>query len=513
MIAVARAQRTLARTSVGLDIGAGLNLIGSILKYLALAFLLPAGVALVYGEPPWPFVGGGAATGAFGWALEGLTQGKERIGAREGFFVVSFTWVAAAFFVSLPYLLADEPQLANPLNAYFEAMSGMTTTGASVLTDIAELDRSVALWRQFSQWIGGMGIIVLALAVLPRLRVGGRQLFESEAPGPEAERLATSMRETARRLWLLYIALTIAMIAVLTAFAWTGLDRSMSFFDASAHAFTTLPTGGFSTRARSIEEFGAATQWAITFFMVVAGVNFALMFRTLVRRTPRAFARDEEFRLYLALLAVASLVLAAKLAGRGIYEGEEAVRHAVFQAVSIMTTTGYASADFNEWPIFASMILVALMFVGGSAASTAGSTKVVRVLLLGRLLRRDLDQTVHSEAVVPVRFNGAVVSERTVRAVGAFVLLYVVVFVLGVLGLVISEAIGTAREDLAWHEAISAAASILGNVGPGLGFLGPMGSYESFTPASKAIMVVLMWMGRLELIPVAVLFTRSYWRG
>jgi trk system potassium uptake protein len=513
VIAVGRAQRTLGRASVGVEIGAGVNLVGSILKYLGLAFLLPTVVALVYGEPPWPFLGAGAAAAAFGWALERATHGKERIGPREGFFVVSCTWVAAAFFVSLPYLLAREPQLANPLDAYFEAMSGMTTTGASVLTDVEGLDRSLAMWRQFSQWIGGMGIIVLALAVLPRLRVGGRQLFESEAPGPEAEQLATSMRETARRLWLLYIVLTIVMIAVLTAFAWTGLDRRMSFFDAAAHAFTTLPTGGFSTRARSVEEFGPATQWAIAFFMVVAGANFALMFRAFVRRSPRTLVRDEEFRLYLALLAVASVVLVTKLVTRGVYEGEEAVRHATFQVVSMMTTTGFASADFNEWPIFAGMVLVGLMFVGGSAASTAGALKVVRLLVLGRVLRRELDQTVHTEAVVPVRFNGAVVSERTARAVGSFVLLYAAVFVLGMLALVAFEAIGTARADLGWAEAISAAATTLGNVGPGLGFLGPMGSYESFTPASKAVMIVLMWMGRLELVPVAVLLMPRYWRA
>ena len=356
--------------------------------------------------------------------------------------MVSFTWLAGAFFVSLPYLLAGEPQLANPLDAYFEAMSGMTTTGASVLTDVPALDHSVAMWRQFSQWLGGMGIIVLALAVLPRLRVGGRQLFESEAPGPEAQRLATSMRETARRLWLLYVALTALMVAVLATLAWTGVDRTMSFYDAVAHAFTTLPTGGFSTRARSIEEFGAATQWAVAFFMVVAGANFALMYRALTRRSGRALGRDEELRVYLLVLLVTAIVLFLKLVGRGIYEGEEAVRHAAFQVASIMTTTGYASADFNQWPIFAGMILVGLMFIGGSAGSTAGAIKVVRLLMLARLLRRELDQTVHAEAVVPVRFNGAVVSERTVRAVAAFILLYFAVFLVGTLGLVGAEAIG-----------------------------------------------------------------------
>jgi trk system potassium uptake protein TrkH len=499
------------RKTVGVDVGGALNLVGAILRYLGATFLFPAAIALGYGEPAWPFLVAGAATAAFGWGLERATGGKERIGAREGFLIVSLTWLFGAFFVSLPYVLADEPQLSDPLDAYFEAMSGMTTTGASVLTDIEGLSKSLAMWRQFSQWLGGMGIIVLALAILPRLRVGGRQLLESELPGPEVENLATRIRDTARRLWLVYIGLTGAAVLVLASLGWAGVDDAMSLYEAVAHAFSTLPTGGFSTKARSIEAFAPATQWAIAFFMVLAGVNFALLFRAL--RRPRLLGRDEELRLYLVLLALAAAALFAKLAARGIYEGEEAVRHAVFQAASIMTTTGFASVDFNEWPIFAGMILVGLMFIGGSAGSTAGSLKVIRVLVTARLLRRELEQTVHREAILPIRFNRTVVDERTVRDILGFVVLYLVVFVAGALGLVVSEAVNTARPDLTWPEAISAAATTLGNIGPGLGFLGPMGSFESFAASSKGILVVLMWMGRLELIPVAVLLMRSYWRA
>jgi trk system potassium uptake protein TrkH len=389
-------------------------------------------------------------------------------------------------------------------------MSGMTTTGASVLTDVEELSRSILMWRQFSQWIGGMGIIVLALAVLPRLRVGGRQLMESELPGPEVEKLTASIRTVARRLWLLYLGLTVALVLALASVGWAGADPLMDFYEAVAHAFTTMPTGGFGTRATSLEGFAPATQWILAAFMIVAGANFALLYRAF-RRLGNPF-RDEEFRLYLAILVLASAALVAKLIGRGIYEGEEAVRHAVFQVSSMMTTTGFASADFNEWPIFAAMILVALMFVGGSAGSTAGAIKVVRILILGRILRRDLDQTVHREAIVPIRMNGTVIEERTVRAIGAFVLLYLVVFLLGLLALVISEAVNSARLDLGGAEAISATATTLGNVGPGLGFLGPFGSFATFADSSKAILVVLMWMGRLELLPVLLLLTRSYWR-
>jgi trk/ktr system potassium uptake protein len=514
VIVVARLRRRRFRQAVlGVHVGAALNLIGAIVKYLSLTFLLPAAVAVGYSEPMWPFLVPAAAAAAVGSALERLTGRNETVGAREGFLVVALAWLLAAFFVAIPYVLA-EPQLRSPVDAYFEAMSGMTTTGSSVLTDIPALDRSVAMWRQFSQWLGGMGIIVLALAVLPRLRVGGRQLLEAELPGPEVERLTARIRDTARRLWFLYIGLTAAMVAVLAAFAWTGIDDEMSVFDAVAHAFTTLPTGGFSTRARGIEEFGAASQWAIVLFMIVAGANFALMYRAVVRRRARALTTDEELRLYLALLAVGSLVLLVELVSQGLLSGEAAVRHAVFQTVSMMTTTGFASVDFNEWVAaapLAAMVLVALMFPGGSAGSTAGSIKVVRHLMIGRMLRRELDQTVHPELVALVRFNGTTIEERTLRAVTTFVLLYVGIFIAGALALLLDAS--RAGVDLSPFEAVAAAATTLGNVGPALGFAGPMGSFESFSDVSTVLMIGLMWLGRLEIIPIVVLLTRSYWRA
>jgi trk system potassium uptake protein TrkH len=500
----------LINARLGVDVGAALNLVGGLIKYLSLAPLFPAAIAVGYSEPAWPFLGAAAICAGFGWALERVTHSTAHVGVREGFLVVSLTWLFAAGLGALPYLLADESQLGHPVDAYFEAMSGFTTTGASVLTDVEGVSHSLQMWRQLTQWLGGMGIIVLALAVLPRLRVGGRQMFESELPGPEIEALTMRIRHTAQRLWLVYIALTAIMIAVLTAFAWTGLDDAMSFYEAIAHAFTTLPTGGFSTRARSLEEFGAASQWTIAFFMAVAGANFALLYRAFVRRNPGVFARDEEFRLYVSLLALGSVVLVIELLSEGVLRGEAAVRHSVVNGVSIMTTTGYASTDFNTWPLFATVVLVALMLVGGSAGSTAGSVKVVRHLLLGRVLRRELDQTVHPEVVSRVHLNGRAVDERILRAVSSFVLLYVGVFALGTLLLILDAA--RVDSGLRLLDAVAAAATTLGNVGPAFGFAGPMGSFEPFSDLSKLVMIVLMWVGRLEIIPVAVLLTRSYWR-
>jgi trk system potassium uptake protein len=500
----------LNRPQLGVDLAGALNLVGGLVKYLSLAPLLPAAIAVGYSEPVWPFLVAAGIGAAFGTALELVTHDKAHVGIREGFLVVSLTWVLAAGLGSLPYLLADEPQFGHPVDAYFEAMSGFTTTGATVLTDVEGVSRSLMMWRQLTQWLGGMGIIVLALAVLPRLRVGGRQMFESELPGPEIEELTMRIRHTAQRLWLVYIAITAIMIAVLAAFAWTGIDDAMSFYEAVAHAFTTLPTGGFSTRARSLEEFGAASQWAIAFFMAVAGANFALLYRAFIRLKPGVFARDEEFRLYLALLALGSAVLVIELWSEGVLRGEAAVRHSVVNAVSMMTTTGFASTDFNTWPLFAAVVLVALMFVGGSAGSTGGSVKVVRHLLLSRILRRELDQAVHPEVVSRVRLNGRAVDERILRAVASFVLLYVGVFALGTLLLIVDAA--RVDSDLRLLDAVAAAATTLGNVGPAFGFAGPMGSFEPFSDVSKVVMIVLMWVGRLEIIPVAVLLTRNYWR-
>jgi len=499
------------RRRLAIDVFATANLVGTLGKYLGLASLFPVVIALWYREPIWPFLAAGAITSGFGFMLERLTAGAAvRVGVREGFLAVSATWLLAAGFASLPYLFAGGDQLGHPVDAYFEGMSGFTTTGASVVTDYDALPRSIDMWRAFTQWLGGMGIIVLAIAVLPRLRVGGRQLMESELPGPEIAQLSERIRSTARLLWVLYVGLTALETLALASLGWLGVDDRMTPFEALAHAFTTMPTGGFSTQARSIEAFSAAAQWIIVVFMILAGANFALMYRGFVRRRPRVFLRDEEFRLYLALALVASLVLTAQIWGYGIAEGEAAVRSGVFQTVSIMTTTGYASTDFALWPALALLSLFALMFVGGSAGSTGGSIKVVRHLLLGKVLRRELDQTVSPEVVMPVKLNGAPVDERTLRAIASFILLYVGIWAVGAAILAIDSAFSGV--DLATLDALGTSATALGNVGPGFGITGPMGSFAPLGDVSKITLIGLMWAGRLEIVPVVVLFTRHYWR-
>jgi len=505
-----RGHRSAPRT-LGVNLGGALNLCGTLVTYLSFAFVLPIVFALAYSESVWPFAGAWAIALAFGLGLQRVTSGGGTIAAREGFFVVSVTWLLAAAVGALPYLLSGEAQLDRPINAYFEAMSGFTTTGASMLTDVEALNHSLEMWRQFTQWLGGMGIIVLALAVLPRLRVGGRQLLVSEMPGPEVEPLAARIRDVARQLWLLYVGLTVAMVAALSVGHWAGLDDKMTPYQALAHAFTTLPTGGFSTQGRSIEAFSGTSQWVIVLFMALAGANFALMYRALLRRKPVLLARDEEFRLYVFVLAGASAIVAIELWTEGFQKGEAAVRHGAFQVVSMMTTTGYASTDFATWSLLAGIVLVAVMFVGGSAGSTGGAIKVVRHLLVGKLLRRELRQTVHPELVASVHYNRQVVDERTLRAILAFTMLYVGIFAVGTLLLILDAA--RVDLDLSLLDAVATTATTLGNVGPAFGSAGPMGSFAGFSDWSKGLLIGLMWLGRLELIPIVVLFTRNYWRA
>jgi trk system potassium uptake protein TrkH len=496
---------------LAVDVLGAVNVVGRLIMYLSAATLVPVAFALGYGESPWPFLVSGAIAAGLGAAVSYATRGPHRLGTREGFLVVALTWLVAAGLGALPFLLAGDPQLDRPVDAYFEGMSGFSTTGGSLVTDVEALPRGLAIWRQLMQWFGGIGIIVLALAVLPRLRVGGRQLLEHEMPGPEIETLSTRIRDTARRVWILYIGLTATLFTILLAIGRSGADEEMTPYQAFAHALTTIPTAGFSTKNRSLEAFAPITQWVVIVFMILGGINFALMYRAIVRRQPRQASRDQEFRLYLGLLLLGAVVIVAEIWSENVVVGEAAVREGVFTGVSTMTTTGYSVADYNTWPTLAMMTIVGLMFVGGSAGSTTGSVKVVRHLLLGKVLRREIDQTLHPEIVLPIRLNRRVVDERTLRAVSSFVLLYIGIFVVGAAVLAVDAA--RTGLELSAFDAVSVSASMLSNVGPAFGVGGPLGSFEPFSDFSTIVMTGLMWLGRLEVIPIVVLLSRHYWRS
>jgi trk system potassium uptake protein len=511
VISRARLRRATRRETIGVDVVGSLNLVSLLLLGLSPTFLVPAFVALGYGEPVWPFLAAGGITAAICGLGVWTTTGARRVGFREGFLVVSLIWLLAPAFGALPYVLDGPDTLSSPVDAFFESMSGYSTTGASILPDAAALNNSFAIWRQLTVWLGGLGIIVLALAVLPRLRVGGRQLFETEAPGPEVEPLTVTIRAAARRFLVLYVLITVVQTIALIVVGATGLDEEMGPFDAIAHSLVTVATGGFSTRTLGMVEFGAATHWVVLVFMVLGGTNFALLYVGLLHGRVRALARDEELRLYLTLLALASAVVLVDLWRRDLFAGEEAVRHAAFQVVSTMTTTGFSTTDYNAWGALALVALVGVMFIGGSAGSTSGSIKVVRHVIIGKMLRRELDQTVHPELIAPLRLNGRVVDERALRAVIVFVLLYLGIAAAGLVGVLADPA--SRALELTAFEALAAAASAIGNVGPALGIAGPVGSYAEYGDTSKAILTALMYLGRLEIIPVVVLLTRRYWRA
>ena len=532
--------------SVRVDYRASLSLVGSVLKYLAVPLVVPTAAALVYGESVAPFLVTAALTVAAGTGLERLGE-TDRIRAREGFLMVGLTWLAVALVGAVPYLIEahglpglvppahPESTLGHPANALFESMSGFTTTGATVVGEISfdAHDRSVLLWRQLSQWLGGMGIVVLAVAILPELSVGGAQLMDAEAPGPGIEKLTPRIAQTARALWGVYFGFTVLEALLLYGLHAGGLAPAMTPYNALAHALTTMPTGGFSPAARSIEAFSAAVQWVVIPFMVVAGTNFALFWHLLTGR-PRAILEDDEFRFYAGAVGlVAALGAGLLFAGVGLatttppgagYDAsyldgirgalvgaaEPAVRHALFQAASIVTTTGYASIDFNAWSPPAKYLLLFAMFLGGSAGSTGGGVKMVRWYVVLKSLRRELFTTAHPDAVRPVRLGGRALDERAVRGIHAFTALYLVLFLFGT-AVVFADST-RAGPALSVLEAMSAVAATLGNVGPGFGVVGPMGSYLSLPTLSKLFMIGLMWVGRLEIIPVLVILTPEYWR-
>jgi len=500
------------RVRTGIDVGAALDLVGGVLKWLAPAFLAPAAVALGYHEPVWPFLVAGAACGTMGLALDQITGEKRgaAVTPRESFLVVALIWLLVPIFGALPFVL-DGGQLARPVDAYFEAVSGFTATGATLVPKVEALSRSMLFWRQLTHWLGGMGIIVLAVAILPRLRIGGRQLLQSELAGPtEIERLGDTIRETARRLWRLYLALTVVAILSLGAVGWLGLDHQLSFYDAVGQALSVVALGGFSTRTTSVSGFAPITQYLLLIFMIVAGVNFLRLYRVIVQRRVSVLARDEELRLYLLFIAIGTVLIAVEVLGGGYEHGEAGVRHSLFQATAILTTTGFSATDFSLWGPLATLTLLLLMFSGASAGSTGGGIKVIRHLLLFKLVRRELEQTVHREAIVPIRANGRVIDEKALRSAVVFVLLYLLVFAVGSLLLVADASFS--GEHLSAFDAFGAAAACLGNVGVAFGFAGPAGSFAPFSDFSTIVCAVLMWAGRVEIIPVVVVLTRAYWR-
>ncbi len=435
-------------------------------------------------------------------------RGHEKVVKRkEGYIIVTLGWLVMSVSGVLPYLFSGA--IPGVTNAFFETISGYTTTGASILDDIESLPEGILFWRSLTHWIGGMGIIVLAIAILPLLGIGGMQLFAAEAPGPNADKLHPRITDTAKRLWLIYFGYTVAETILLSL-------AGMSVFDALNHALATLSTGGFSTKNASLAYWNdqPLIQYIVMLFMFLAGTNFVLSYFAFKGKVQKII-KDEEFKFYTIFIVVFTIIAALVVylqANVPVSEyhpmvlgvGESSFRHALFQVVAIVTTTGFVTADFTNWAPFLTVFFFGLMFLGGSAGSTAGGIKVMRHLLIIKNGLLEFKRTLHPNAVIPVRYNDKTVSEHIVYNIIAFFVLYMLTFIIGslVLGMM----------GLDFQSAIGGAASSLGNVGPALGSLNPLSNFNSLPNAGKWWCGFLMLLGRLELFTVLILLTPYFWK-
>lgn len=472
-----------------------------LLLLIETAFMLAAAcVALCYREPdakPLLTTTGISALAAIGGMLVGR-KADRHIGTREGYSVVAVVWVVFSLFGMLPFWLSG--CIASPIDAFFETMSGFTTTGATILKDIEALPHGLQLWRCVTQWLGGMGIVVLSLALLPFFG-GGMQLFMAEVPGPTYDKLQPRLKNTARRLWALYVALT----AIETLLLKLG---GMSLFDAVCHAFTTMGSGGYSTKQDSIAHWTSPfIQYTIIVFMLITGINYVLLYLAIVKRQFGRFWKDEELRAYLIIAAVATIAITF---GLGCTQAsphggfEPTFRESLFQVSSIISTTGFATSDYTCWRPILQFMLILLMFSGGTAGSTSGGMKVVRLLLLAKNGYYEMKRLIHPKAILPVRINGHVVPEKTINSIHAFIIIYVAL-IIGGTGVV-------ALSGLSVAESFGAVLACISNIGPAVGSLGPMGDYAALPGFVKLFLSFVMLVGRLELFTVLILFSPGFWK-
>jgi trk system potassium uptake protein TrkH len=432
------------------------------------------------------------AAGSLG--LIGIKKGTD-LRPKEGFAVVAFGWISFAAFGSLPYVLTGA--IPNYTNAFFETMSGFTTTGATILTDVESLPHGVLFWRSLTHWIGGMGIIVMSIAILPFLGIGGMQLFKAEVPGPVADKLKPRITETAKILWGIYILISAAEVLLLLA-------GGMNIFDSLCHTFGTMATGGYSTKNASIGHYNSAfIDYVIILFMLIAGTNFSLHYRAFTGDFKTMF-KNPEFKFYLLIIGVATFVISLDTYFNVYNNLAETIRYTLFQVISIMTTTGYGTADYEQWSVSSQIILFALMFIGGSAGSTGGGIKVMRILLLLKFAYSEIIRLIHPNAVLPVKLGKHTVDKKIImNIVGSFVVFALIT----VAGTIIMSFFGM---DI--QTSFGIVAATINNIGPGLGNVGPTDNYAFVPQAGKWILTFFMILGRLEIFTIMILLIPSFWK-
>ena len=483
-----------------------LNTLGGLLMILGFTMIFPILISYGYGENDLTgFLISFSGCIILGFPIWYFTRHSKTLTNRDGFAIVTFSWIFTAIVGALPFFLSGA--IPNITDAFFESMSGVTTTGATILGNvntlphlengIESLPHGILFWRSFIQWIGGMGIVVFYIAILPLLGVGGVQLFKAEVPGPVADKIKPRVRETAKFLWIVYVGITLAQILALSV-------AGMGTFDSICHAFTTMPTGGFSTKNASIGHYDSSTiHYIIIFFMFLAGVNFSLHFRA-INGDFKAYIKDKEFAVYFLVTLIITVLIFIFVSINNLDFTLLNFRESLFTSISIFTTTGYGSADYELWPVAVQAILLILMFVGGMGGSTAGGMKVIRCMLLVKYAALETRRMLHSRALIPVKIGKQLINEDVVRNTLGFFLFFMSAFIISTLLL---TSLGLDLES-----AIGAAASSMGNIGPGLNEFGPSDNYSMLSNPGKWVLTFCMLLGRLEIFTVMVLFSKTFWK-
>ncbi|MBF0204755.1 MAG: TrkH family potassium uptake protein [Desulfamplus sp.] len=474
------------------------KIIGILLIFLGFSMIFPLLCSLLYQDGTlMAYLISMAITIFSGSALYMVARRTriEYISPREGMAIVALSWTLIGLFGALPFYFGDAcPAFTD---AFFESVSGFTTTGSSILTNIEGVSKSLLFWRSLIQWLGGMGIIVLSLAILPFLGVGGMQLFKAEVPSPVPDKLSPRLTDSAKILWYVYILISVLQVILL-------LFGGMSFYDSLCHTLTTMPTGGFSTKNSSVSHYNSAyIDYVIVIFMILAGINFSLHYQMLRGKT-LIFWRDSECRFFLLLCLGCSIIIAFNIYGSVYDTAGKAFQYASFQVVSLITTTGYATADYEQWPGLSQILLFICMFIGASAGSTGGGMKCARIMVAFKYCYRELFSLVHPRSVSQIKMNGAVVPFHVVRSIMGFLALYIGIFIICS---ILVAAMGT---DMI--TAFSAVAACIGNIGPGFGDVGPVDNFSAMPAATKWLLSWCMLLGRLEIYTVIILFVPEFWK-
>lgn len=470
--------------------------LGIVIGIEALCMVPSLIVSLIYGQDDaLPFVVSILITATVGVLMYLIRVKTNNFYSRDGFAVVALAWILLSVFGSLPFFISGA--IPSPMDAFFETVSGFSTTGSSILKDIESLPRGILFWRSFTHWIGGMGVLVLTLAVLPSVGASSFHIMKAEATGPSTEKLVPKLGQTAKILYAIYAVMTTVQVILL-------LIAKMPLYDSLIHAFGSAGTGGFSSRNLSIGAYGnVAVEIIITVFCFLFGVNFSLYFQ-LLKGNIHNFFKDEEFRFYAGTVIAATILITIQLFGKGVFTLGESFRHSSFQVVTLITTTGYTTTDFNLWPSFSKLILITLMFFGASAGSTGGGMKCIRIVLLLKTARREVAKIIHPRAIHTVKIGGKVVDEQTLSETMAFFFIYLAIFAVSFLIVALDG------KDLT--STVTSVIAAISNIGPGLEVVGPMGNYSSFSGLSKVVLSFCMIAGRLELIPMLILFSPQAWR-